>query len=66
MTDQDKILSLTGDYAYIRAFFRGRIQMIKAMVEAGCVTQARKDCDTALEWLDKLENPAPQVSTTRN
>ena len=55
MEDREKVLELTCDYAYIRGFFRGRIQMIKAMIDAGCKTQAGRDCDSALEWLYKLE-----------
>ena len=56
-TDQEKILDLTCNYAYIRGIFRGRLQMIKALAEAGCASRVEKECGDALEWLDKLEAP---------
>ena len=56
MGDREKVLELTCKYEYIGGFFRGRIQMIKARIDAGCKTQAGRDCDSALEWLDKLDD----------
>ena len=55
MEDRERVLELICDYAYIRGFFRGRIQMIKALLEVGCKTQPIRDCDSAIKWLDELE-----------
>ena len=55
LTDRERVLDLTCDYAYIRGFFRGRISLIRGLLKEGCGTRSIKECDDALEWLDKLE-----------